>query len=177
MNRFECHGVMMEIDGFGILIRGPAACGKSELALELVRRGHRLVADDTVVFFEVGDRLVGESAEIGRGLLAVRGLGILDLRLLFGADAVRTRASLDLLLDLKPVGEHDRTQDLLGYDFESTGIGSAKVARAVLSYAMPGAVLATRAECTVRRYALCCRGYDSRGNLSERMGNTVERSS
>ena len=84
------HGVFIEVQGFGVLIQGNPAIGKSELALELISRGHRLVADDIVDFFRVApDRLEGRCPQLLQDFLEVRGLGVLNIRALFGDNAVK----------------------------------------------------------------------------------------
>ncbi|HAF00977.1 MAG TPA: HPr(Ser) kinase/phosphatase, partial [Methylophilaceae bacterium] len=83
------HGVFMEVQGFGVLIKGNAAIGKSELALELISRGHRLVADDIVDFYRISpERIEGRCPELLQDFLEVRGLGVLNIRALFGDNAV-----------------------------------------------------------------------------------------
>ena len=96
------HGVFMEISGLGVLIRGTAGIGKSEVALELISRGHRLVADDAPCFIARGDEVTGSCPDRLFGLLEVRGIGILDIRELFGSNALKTRKYLRLIVDLYP---------------------------------------------------------------------------
>ncbi|MFP4638937.1 MAG: HPr(Ser) kinase/phosphatase [Guyparkeria sp.] len=96
------HGVFMEISGLGVLIRGAAGIGKSEVALELITRGHRLVADDAPCFHARGNEVTGSCPDRLFGLLEVRGIGILDIRELFGANALKARKYLRLIVDLYP---------------------------------------------------------------------------
>ena len=96
------HGVFMEISGLGVLIRGTAGIGKSEVALELISRGHRLVADDAPCFIARGDEVTGSCPDRLFGLLEVRGIGILDIRELFGSNALKARKYLRLIVDLYP---------------------------------------------------------------------------
>lgn len=96
------HGVFMEISGLGVLIRGSAGIGKSEVALELITRGHRLVADDAPCFQARGEEVTGSCPRRLFGLLEVRGIGILDIRELFGSNALKARKYLRLIVDLYP---------------------------------------------------------------------------
>ena len=96
------HGVFMEISGLGVLIRGTAGIGKSEVALELISRGHRLIADDAPCFIARGDEVTGSCPDRLFGLLEVRGIGILDIRELFGSNALKARKYLRLIVELYP---------------------------------------------------------------------------
>lgn len=95
------HGVLLRVHGFGVLLAGPAGIGKSALALELLARGHALVADDAVEVQRIASGvLIGQSPALLRGFLAVRGLGILHVARLYGKQAVRRRQRLDLIVRL-----------------------------------------------------------------------------
>lgn len=96
------HGVFMEISGLGVLIRGTAGIGKSEVALELISRGHRLIADDAPCFTAHASEVTGASPDRLFGLLEVRGIGIMDIGQLFGSNALKTRKYLRLIVDLYP---------------------------------------------------------------------------
>ncbi|HSI28479.1 MAG TPA: HPr(Ser) kinase/phosphatase, partial [Methylophilus sp.] len=100
------HGVFMEVQGFGVLITGSAAIGKSELALELISRGHRLVADDIVDFYRISpERVEGRCPELLQDFLEVRGLGILNIRALYGDNAVKPTKPLDMMIQLELADE------------------------------------------------------------------------
>ncbi len=109
------HGVFMEVQGFGVLIQGSPAIGKSELALELITRGHRLVADDIVDFFKISpERIEGRCPALLQDFLEVRGLGILNIRALFGDNAVKPTKPLDLIIQLELADTlHPKTLDRL----------------------------------------------------------------
>lgn len=100
--RISRHGVFVDVYGLGIMITGDSGVGKSETALELVKSGHRLVADDRVDFYQRDDTtIMGEAPEILRNVMEVRGLGIIDVMTLYGAGAVRKEQQLNLIIDLK----------------------------------------------------------------------------
>ncbi len=153
--RFTVHGVYMEVLGMGVLLTGEAGIGKSELALELLSRGHRLIADDAVEFIRVGpDVLVGQCPGELSDYLEVRGLGILDIRLMFGETAVRHRKKLHLIvrlekLDKKHMGKIDRLQARS----RTHAILDVEVPEVVL-YVAPGRNLAVLVEAATRSYIL-----------------------
>jgi HPr kinase/phosphorylase len=110
--RITIHGVLLDVFGLGILLLGPSGIGKSECALELILKGHRLIADDAVDITRHGDdRLVGTGGQILQHHMELRGLGIIDVRELFGISATSISRNLDLVVRLerwKPDGEYDR---------------------------------------------------------------------
>lgn len=126
------HGVLIEVYGEGILIMGESGVGKSEMAIELVKRGHRLVADDAVEIRRVSHKtLVGSSPEIIRHFIELRGIGIVDVRRIFGMGAVKDTENIDLIINLEvwQTGKHydrlgidDFTTELLGLDIPSITI-------------------------------------------------------
>lgn len=109
------HGVLMDVHGVGVLIEGAAASGKSTLALDLLARGHALVADDAVELRRLAAGvIVGRSPGVLRGFLEARGLGVVDIRRMHGARAIRTQARLDLVVQLVPRGRAARGDRLSG---------------------------------------------------------------
>jgi HPr kinase/phosphorylase len=97
------HGVFMEISGIGLLLQGHSGIGKSELALELISRGHRLVADDAPILTKTSSNTItGSSSSLLQDFLEVRGLGILNIRAMFGSNAIKTKEILHLLIQLTP---------------------------------------------------------------------------
>ena len=94
------HGVMVDVSGVGVLITGESGIGKSEVALELIKRGHRLVADDAVLLTRLGDSLIAEAPEKIRNLLEIRGLGIMDVKHLYGVEALKLKQTVNLNLHL-----------------------------------------------------------------------------
>lgn len=111
------HGVLLEVSGVGILIIGPSGIGKSESALDLVTRGHRLIADDMIVVERSGESLMGRGGDHAGSHMEIRGLGIINVRDLFGVASVLEYKSIDLVVDLR---EWDTLQecDRLGLDEE-----------------------------------------------------------
>ncbi|MDD5065939.1 MAG: HPr(Ser) kinase/phosphatase [bacterium] len=103
----QLHGVMVEVFGIGILILGKSGVGKSESALELVTRGHRLIADDTVIINKIGgSSLIAEGHELIKYYLEIRGIGIVDIKSLFGVGAVREKKTVDLVVILEDWKKH-----------------------------------------------------------------------
>lgn len=120
--RITRHGVLVEVYGEGILILGDSGVGKSETAIELVKRGHRLIADDAVELKRVSSRrLVGSAPEIIRHYVELRGIGIVDVRRLFGMGAVKETEGVDLVVNLEPWIQ-GKMYDRLGLDSETIDI-------------------------------------------------------
>ncbi len=120
--RITRHGVLVEVYGEGILIMGESGVGKSEAAIELLKRGHRLVADDAVEIKRVSNRtLVGSSPEIIRHFVELRGIGVIDVKEIFGIGAVKDTESIDLIIHLEP-WEEGKQYDRLGMVDEYTNI-------------------------------------------------------
>ena len=120
--RITRHGVLVEVYGEGILILGDSGIGKSETAIELVKRGHRLIADDAVEIKKVSSKtLVGSSPEMIRHYVELRGIGIIDVRRLFGMGAVKDTEKIDMVIKLEP-WENGKMYDRLGLDQETIEI-------------------------------------------------------
>jgi len=113
------HGVLVDIYGMGVLIIGDSGIGKSETALELIKRGHRLIADDRVDLYMLDEsRIVGEPPEILRNLIEIRGLGVIDVVNLFGVGSIRSKKTLDLVVSLEH-WDNLRKYDRMGNNLES----------------------------------------------------------
>ena len=120
--RITRHGVLVEVYGEGILILGDSGVGKSETAIELVKRGHRLIADDAVEIKRVSSTtLVGSAPEIIRHYVELRGIGIVDVRRIFGMGAVKETEKIDMIINLEPWVQ-GKMYDRLGLDQETTDI-------------------------------------------------------
>ncbi|PHS31051.1 MAG: HPr kinase/phosphorylase [Alkaliphilus sp.] len=126
------HGVLMEINGVGVLITGKSGIGKSETAVELIKRGHLLVADDAVEIKRLGhEALVGTAPEIIRYMIEVRGIGIMDIKSLFGMGAIKEKTSINLIVNLEE-WEYDKHYDRLGLDEKKRDILGMKVDEVVI---------------------------------------------
>lgn len=116
--RMSQHGVLVDIYGMGVLIIGDSGIGKSETALELIQRGHRLVADDRVELYMMDERrIIGEPPEILRHLIEIRGLGVIDVVNLFGVGSIRDKKTVDLVINLEH-WDKNRQYDRLGYNLD-----------------------------------------------------------
>ena len=159
--RIERHGVLMDVLGLGVLITGDSGVGKSELGLELISRGHGLVADDVVEISRIAAKtLEGRCPPVLKDFLEVRGLGVLNIRTIFGQTAVRPKMNLKLIVHLEKPGQagaasaerlplHELTEDILGMSI-----------RKIIMPVAAGRNLAVLLEAAVRNYILQLRGYD-----------------
>ena len=130
--RITRHGVLVEVYGEGILLLGDSGVGKSETAIELLKRGHRLIADDAVEIKRVSaTSLVGRAPEIIRHYVELRGIGIVDVRRLFGMGAVKESEKIDLVINLES-WQQDKMYDRLGLDEQTTEILGIKIPSIVL---------------------------------------------
>lgn len=166
------HGVFMEVFSIGVLITGDSGSGKSELALELITRGHRLIADDAPVMTLIApDVLDGTSPELLQDCLEVRGLGVLNVRAMFGDSAVKANKYLRLVvhLDLTAFREHgDISQlDRLHGDMSSRSILGLEVPVITIPVA-PGRNIAVIVEAAVRNHSLKLGGYDAAAEFLKR---------
>jgi HPr kinase/phosphorylase len=162
------HGVFMEVNGVGVLIQGEAAVGKSELALELVTRGHRLIADDAVELRHVApDTLEGNCPPMLRDFLEVRGLGILNIRSLFGETAVKFKKNLKLIVQLVKPGSGGEPLNRLDMEASNTNILGLDVLTVRIPVAA-GRNLAVLVEVAVRNHILKSRGIDPTAELVAR---------
>ncbi len=163
------HGVFLDVLGMGLLITGESGVGKSELALELISRGSGLVADDVVELYHIApETLEGRSPELLKDYLEVRGLGMLNIRTIFGETAVRTKKNLKLIVQLeKPVGGVIPGLERLPLNASSEDIMGISIRKVVLPVAA-GRNLAVLAEAAVRNYVLQLRGIDSTQEFIQR---------
>ena len=169
------HGVFLDVLEMGVLITGASAIGKSELALELISRGNGLVADDIVELYRISpDTIEGRCPAVLRDFLEVRGIGILNIRTIFGETAVRPRKLLKLIVHLEDHGneafsELDRLQVNATYQ-EVLAVPIRKVTIPVAA----GRNLAVLVEAAVRNFVLNQRGIDSTKEFIERQQKLME---
>ena len=163
------HGVLLDVLGVGVLITGESGVGKSELALELISRGSGLVADDVVELFHIGPKtLEGRSPELLKDYLEVRGLGMLNIKTIFGETAVRRRKNLKLIVKLeRPDTSEDSASDRLPLHASNTTILDVETRTVTLPVAA-GRNLAVLVEAAVRNYVLQLRGIDNTAEFIQR---------
>lgn len=173
-HRVVMHGVFMEIFTLGVLITGDAGAGKSELALELLTRGHRLIADDSPEFTQMTPDIIdGTCPEVLRDCLEVRGLGVLDVRRMFGDAAVKSNKFLRLILHLhQPQPGDESRADRLSDQSENAQVLDLEIPRIPLPV-LPGRNLAVIAEAAVRNYMLRMKGYDATAEFLQRHGKMM----
>ncbi|MEX0878481.1 MAG: HPr(Ser) kinase/phosphatase [Thermoanaerobaculia bacterium] len=168
------HGVLVDVYGMGLLLLGESGIGKSECALDLVHRGHRLVADDAVEIRRYpNDALVGRAAEMIRYHMELRGIGIINIKHLFGVSAVRASKSIELVIELQrwdPVKKYDR----LGLDGESYTILERERPLLRLPVAS-GRNLALLIEIAARNELLKSQGYDAAKEFARRVDEEIAR--
>lgn len=133
--RMTVHGVLIEVHGEGLLITGDSGIGKSETAIELIKRGHRLVADDAVEIRRMSrTQVVGLAPELIRYMMELRGVGIIDIRRIFGIGAVLERSKIDLLVDLEKWNS-EKAYDRLGLESETASFLGVKVPKITIPVA------------------------------------------
>ncbi len=172
--RLTLHGVFIEVLGVGVLLTGSSGVGKSELALDLIARGHRLVADDTPEFTRVApDLVMGACPEPLGDFLEVRGLGILNVRMMYGDNAVKRAKYLGLIVNLIEMpGDREEIDRLAGMRGEREVLG-VRVPEVPL-YVDPVRNLAVLVEAAVRQHLLRQRGYDGGRDLADRQQALLE---
>ncbi|AZU63931.1 HPr(Ser) kinase/phosphatase [Neobacillus mesonae] len=167
------HGVLVDVYGIGVLITGKSGVGKSETALELVKRGHRLVADDCVeIRQEDQDTLIGTSPELIEHLLEIRGLGIINVMTLFGAGAVRSNKRITLVINLE-LWDPKKQYDRLGLDEEKMKIIDTDVTKLTVPV-RPGRNLAVIIEVAAMNYRLKRMGVNAAQQFTERLSDVIE---
>jgi HPr kinase/phosphorylase len=172
--RTVVHGVFLAVLGMGLLLVGDAGIGKSELALEMIARGHRLIADDAPEFARIApETLQGSCPPLLRDFLEVRGLGVLNVRAMFGEGAVQQRESLNLIVNMRSFANEELAQiDRLRGSLSSRTILGVAVPEITLPVA-PGRNLAVLLETAARNQILRIRGYDASVDLIDRQARAV----
>jgi HPr kinase/phosphorylase len=169
------HGVFMEVLDIGVLITGASSVGKSELALELITRGHRLVADDAPEFTRIGlDILDGRSPSMLRGFVEVRGLGVLNIREMYGDNAVKTHKYLRLIIHMENMNDSNLNEfNRLRGNTEARKILDVDIPVTVIPVA-PGRNLAVIVEAAVRNHILRHNGYDASQQFIDLQQQAIE---
>ncbi|MCD7766694.1 MAG: HPr(Ser) kinase/phosphatase [Lachnospiraceae bacterium] len=166
------HGVLVDVYGEGILIMGESGIGKSEAALELIKRGHRLVTDDVVEIRKVSDAtLIGSSPDITRHFIELRGIGIIDVKTLFGVESVKNTQQIDLVIKLEE-WSRDKEYDRLGLEEEYTEFLGNKVVCHSLPI-RPGRNLAVIVEAAAVNHRQKKMGYNAAQELYNRVQNSL----
>ncbi|TFE24763.1 HPr(Ser) kinase/phosphatase [Cohnella luojiensis] len=166
------HGVLVDVYGVGMLITGGSGIGKSETALELVKRGHRLIADDAVEIRQTSDNnLFGTAPDLIRHLLEIRGLGILNVMTLFGAGAVRNQTGISLVVKLEN-WQQDKQYDRLGLDEETTKIIETEVPLLTVPV-RPGRNLAVILEVAAMNFRLKRMGYNAALQFTNKLTEAI----
>ncbi len=160
------HGSLLDINGVGVLLTGTSGMGKSETAIELINRGHRIIADDAVIVKKVRNDLVGRAPDKIKHFIEVRGLGIIDIKSMYGVSAVLDSETIDLVIHLDNdanLEDYDRLGSM-GNTFEILGESRPQINVPVLA----GRNLAVIVEVATRNYQLKIQGYDALEELRKR---------
>jgi len=167
------HGVLIEVYGIGVLITGKSGVGKSEAALELLMRGHRLVSDDTVEIKKVEEQLRGESPDLTRHFMEIRGIGILDIERLYGVGAVKQYEFIDLIVELE-LWDENKVYDRIGLDEVTVEILDVLVPKVTVPL-RPGRNIAMIVEVAARNNRQKRLGYNAAQVLNERIMKEIEK--
>ena len=169
--RITRHGVFVEVYGEGVLILGDSGVGKSESAVELIKRGHRLIADDAVEIKKTGTKtIVGSAPDNIRHFIELRGIGIINARRIFGMGAVKTAEKIDMVIQLEP-WDSEKVYDRMGMDNEYTEILDVKVPYTVIPV-KPGRNLAVIIEVAAMNNRQKKMGYNAARELMHNLGMT-----
>lgn len=168
------HGVLVDVYGVGVLIRGESSVGKSETALELVQRGHRLVADDAVEITKIDENiLIGQSPEVLRHFMEIRGIGIIDVRSMYGVGAVKDSKVIDIIIRLE--NWNDNTYyDRLGLDKEYEEILGIDIEKLVVPV-KPGRNTAMILEVAAMNFRQKRMGYDAAQEFTKKLSKLIDK--
>ena len=166
--RLSVHGVLVEVNGEGVLILGDSGVGKSETALEIVKRGHRLIADDQVEIRRVSETtLLGRAPEIIRHLIEIRGIGIIDVKELFGVSSVKIQENINFIINLE-LWDEKKTYDRLGINEETTDLLGISIPSITIPVG-PGRNLAIIVEAAAINFRVKKMGYNAAKKLIDRV--------
>lgn len=165
--RVTLHGVLMDVFGVGVLLTGHSGIGKSECALDLILRGHRLVADDSVLVRQHDQELIGMGSPLTKNHMEVRGLGIINVKDLFGAASVCERKEIELIIDMVE-WQRDGDYDRLGLDDTFESILDVKAPRVRIPI-RPGRNVSSIVEVATRNFLLKAQGHHAARKFQERL--------
>ncbi len=171
--RTTMHGVLVEVHGEGLLLTGDSGIGKSETALELIKRGHRLIADDAVDIRKVGkSSLIGTAPELIRYYMELRGIGVVDVRHIYGVGSVKPEGPIDLVVNME-VWDDDKMYDRLGLSDENTEILGVKVPSITIPV-RPGRNLAVILELAAMNNRQKKMGYNAAETLAANHDSAID---
>jgi HPr kinase/phosphorylase len=161
------HGVLLQIYGRGVLITGESGVGKSEIALELVKKGHILIADDRVDVYRTHNHINGEAPEVLKNMLEIRGIGIIDVTRMFGVASTAEKAQIDYVIHLKKWRENEQF-DRMGTDEEFLTVFGLKIPMITIPVS-DGRSIAVLVESAVNNFILRSRGINTATIMEERV--------
>ena len=168
------HGVLVDVYGIGVLIKGESSIGKSETALELIQKGHRLVADDAVEIRKVDDsRLVGQAPELLKHYMEIRGIGIIDVKSLYGVGAIKNQKAIDLVIELENWNQQ-KYYDRLGLDREYEEILGKKVEKLVIPV-KPGRNTSMIIEVAAMNFRQKGMGIDAAQEFTKKLSEVIDK--
>ena len=168
------HGVLVDVYGIGVLIKGESSIGKSETALELIQKGHRLVADDAVEIRKVDDsRLVGQAPELLKHYMEIRGIGIIDVKSLYGVGAIKNQKAIDLVIELENWNQQ-KYYDRLGLDREYEEILGRKIEKLVIPV-KPGRNTSMIIEVAAMNFRQRGMGIDAAQEFTEKLTRVIDK--
>lgn len=168
------HGVLVDVYGIGVLIKGESGIGKSETALELIQKGHRLIADDAVEIRKVDDtRLVGQAPEILKHYMEIRGIGIIDVKSLYGVGAIKNQKAIDLVVELENWNQQ-KYYDRLGLDREYVEILGTQVEKLVIPV-KPGRNTSMIIEVAAMNFRQKGMGIDAAQEFTQKLTKAIDK--
>lgn len=166
------HGVCLEVFGIGVFIRGKSGIGKSETSLELINRGHRLIADDAVIIKKLDNRLKGTCPELTQHLMEIRGIGILDIKHLFGVGSIKLEQYIELAIELEE-WDDKKAYDRIGMDENYIEILDVKIPCIVIPV-RPGRNISAIIEIAAKNHRQKLLGYNALDMYNKRFYNMVQ---
>ena len=168
------HGVLVDVYGIGVLIKGESSIGKSETALELIQKGHRLVADDAVEIRKVDEsRLVGQAPELLKHYMEIRGIGIIDVKSLYGVGAIKNQKAIDLVIELENWNQK-KYYDRLGLDREYEEILGKEIEKLVIPI-KPGRNTSMIIEVAAMNFRQKGMGIDAAKEFTEKLSQAIDK--